>query len=119
MLNEKKSFDSEQLLTEAFREEPDFVLSDNFAELVADKMGRRFAWNQYIREFFIYLAAILGILIVSAGTALIWYDTDWEKWWNLLLANISWVAIINVLLVFILFADRVLLRYFSYKVSQH
>lgn len=119
MFDEQKPLDSQKLLKEVLSEEPGFFLPDNFAEVVAHKMGRRFAWNQYIREFLIYLAAIVGIAAVSAGIALIWFDVDWQKWWNFLLSNLTWVSGINLLAVFILFADRVLLRYFTYKVSQH
>ena len=60
----------------------------------------------------------MGIAAVSAGIALVWYDTDWQKWWNFLLSNLTLVAGINILVIFILFADRVLLRYFSYKMMQ-
>ncbi|MCK3685687.1 hypothetical protein [Maribellus sp. YY47] len=119
MSDTKKFTDSEKLLGEVLREEPDFFLSDRFAETVANKMARRFAWNQYIREFFIYLAAIFGIAALSAGIALIWLDVNWQAWWSFLLYNVSWVAGLNILVVFILFVDRVLLRYFSYKLSQH
>jgi len=117
MLEDKTLFDSDKLIDEVLNEEPDFILSDNFANVLAEKVGRRFAWEQYIKEFLIYLAAIVGIVAVSAGMALFWFEADWNKWFDFFLKNSAMVAGINIIVVFILFADRVLLRYFMYRSS--
>jgi len=77
--------------------------------------GRRFAWQQYFKEFLIYLTAVFGMAVLTAGMALIWYDIDWKNWLDFLVANAALVAGINLLLIFVLFADRVLLRYFLYR----
>jgi len=114
MLEEKLNYDTDKLLNEVLASEPEFTLSDNFADLMAEKMGRRFAWMQYIKEFFIYLGVIIGILLVTAVIAFVWFDADWKNWFDFLLSNITLVFGINFILVFILFADRVLLRYFMY-----
>lgn len=117
MLEDKTSFDSDKLLDEVLMSEPNYTLPENFAGLLAEKVGRRFAWEQYLKEFLIYLAVIAGIVIVSAVMALIWYEANWKEWLNFLMTNATLVAGINILAVFILFADRVLLRYFMYKTS--
>jgi hypothetical protein len=117
MLNNEKNKELDFLLDETLKAEPGFMLPAGFAENIAAKVSRRFAWDQYIKEFMIYLAALAGFVAVIAVMAFIWYSSDIEKWLNFLLSNISWVIGINIIVVFILFADRVLLRYFFYKNS--
>jgi len=117
MLNEEKYFESDELLDEALKTDPQFVLSDNFADVLAEKMGRRFVWEQYIKEFLIYLAAIVGLVGVTAGIQFVWFDASWREWLQLLTNNISMVGGIVFLVMFVLFADRVLLRYFMFRSS--
>ncbi len=118
MFEEKQIFDTDKLLNEVLASEPEFALPENFADLMADKMGRRFAWGQYIKEFIIYLGVILGIAMVTAVMAFVWFDANWKNWFDFFLSNVTLVLGINFLLVFILFADRVLLRYFMYRAAQ-
>lgn len=115
MLDNDRKYFSDNLVNEVLKQEPDWFLPDNFADLVAEKAGRHFAWAQYIREFAIYLVAIIGIFVVTAVMALIWFENDWKIWFDFLISNIWLVAGINILAIFILFADRVLLRYFLYR----
>lgn len=117
MLNNEPYFDREKMLDEVFASEPDYSLSDNFADAVARKVGRKTAWNEYIREFLVYLAALAGIAVVMVAMAVLWYEADWKESLSFLISNISWIAGINLLVVFILFADRVLLRYFMNQPS--
>lgn len=117
MHEDNKPFDSEKLVNDVLISEPTFILPDNFADVIAEKVGRRFVWEQYLKEFLIYLAVIAGIAVVSAIMAIIWYDANWKEWLNFLITNATLVSGINVLVVFVLFADRVLLRYFMYKAS--
>ena len=118
MLNDEKYFDAEGLVDEVLKTEPTFILSDNFAESLTLKVGRKSVMEQYLKEFLIYMGVIAGIMIVSAAMAFIWYSANWQEWLNFLVSNISLIAGINILMVFILFADRVLLRYFFYKFSK-
>lgn len=115
MLDKNKSSLSEDLVMQALKQEPGFSLPDNFADLLAEKAGRQFAWSQYLREFLIYLSVLLGISVVVAAMALIWFQNDWKNWLNFLISNVWIVAGINILAVFILFTDRVLLRYFLHR----
>jgi hypothetical protein len=117
MYNEEKYFDTEKLVDKALKTEPDFVLSDNFADVLAEKMGRKFAWEQYLREFLIYLGAIFGLLAVPVTIQFIFFDASWQEWLRLIVNNISLVGGIMFLVIFILFADRVLLRYFMHQSS--
>jgi hypothetical protein len=115
MYNEEKYFDTEKLLDEALKAEPEFTLPDNFADMLAAKMERKFAWEQYIREFLIYLGAIIGLLAVPFTIQLVFFGANWQEWLRLITNNISLVSGILFLVIFILFADRVLLRYFMHR----
>ena len=59
MYSEEKYFDTEKILDEVLKTEPNFKLSDNFADMLAEKVGRKFAWEMYFREFIIYLGAAI------------------------------------------------------------
>lgn len=115
MLNKEQKSYTDDLLMKVLKQEPLFSLSDNFADMVAEKAGRRFAWAQYLREFFIYLSVLLGVSLVVAVMSLIWFQNDLKNWLDFLVSNIWIVAGINILIVFVLFTDRVLLRYFLYR----
>ncbi len=115
MRENEKYIDAGKLVDEALIAEPNFLLSANFADLVAEKMSRKFAWQQYVKEFLIYLSAFVGMGIVSAAIALIWYDTSWKEWLDFIVSNVGLFVGINIIVVFILFADRVLLQYFLFK----
>jgi hypothetical protein len=117
MYNEKKYFDTDKLLDEALKAEPQFTLSDNFADVLAEKMGRKFAWNTYFREFLIYLGAIIGLLAVPVAIRIVLFGANWQEWLQMVVGNIPLVIGVIFLLVFVLFADRVLLRYFMHKSS--
>ena len=111
--NDKKYYN--ELVDQALTQEPVYSLPDNFADILAEKAGRSFAWEQYLREFLIYLAVIAGAMLIVAAMALIWFQSDLKNWFDFLISNIRAVACINILVIFILFADRVLLRYFLYR----
>lgn len=115
MYNEDKYFDTEKLLKEALKTEPGFRLSDDFASQVAAKMERKFAWEQYFREFLIYLGAIIGLLAVPVAVQFIFFGANLQEWFRLIVNNISLIGGIMFLVIFILFTDRVLLRYFMHR----
>jgi hypothetical protein len=115
MYNDEKYFDTEKLLDEALKTEPQFELSANFADVLAEKIGQKFAWQQYFREFMIYVGAIVGLLAVPVAIQLVLFGESWHKWLGLVGDNISIVGGITFLVMFVLFADRVLLRYFMFR----
>lgn len=117
MLKDDKHILVENWLDEALKTSPELSLSSDFADKVAEKVSRRFAWEQYIKEFLVYLGTIVGVLAVSVAMAFIWLGADWQEWQNFLTGNLAWIAGLNVLGLFILFADRVLLRYFFFRFS--
>lgn len=115
MNNEDWNIDAEQMVYEAFATQPEFKLSENFTDALVDKMEKSFAWQQYLREFVIYLAVVLGIVVITAVLAFVWYEAKIDNWLTFLASNLSWVIGINFLCVFVLFTDRVLLRFFMHR----
>lgn len=115
MFDDSRKYLTDDLIEQVLKQEPGFSLPDNFADVMAKKAGKRFAWEQYLREFLIYLAVIVGAMAVTVTMALIWFQNDWKNWLDFMASNIWIVSGINVLVVFILFVDRVLLRYFLYR----
>lgn len=115
MLNNEKYTDNEKWLVEALKSEPLFELKADFADRMAEKMSRKFAWSQYLREFAIYAGAILGVIAVLAAVHIFLAGADWKNWTRFITENMVFVVIGVVLLFFVLFADRVLLRYFMYR----
>ncbi len=115
MLNDEKYNDSEKWLIEALKSEPHFELKADFADRMAEKMSRKFAWGQYLREFAIYAGAILGVIAVLAAVHIFLAGADWKSWTKFVAENLVFVASGAALLLFVLFADRVLLRYFMYR----
>jgi len=115
MLEDDKKRYFDELLSGTLKQEPAYSLPENFADVMAEKAGRRFAWEQYLQEFLIYLGAFAGIIVVLVAMSLIFFQPDWKSWYNFLLSNIWLVAGVSFLAVFILFADRVLLRYFLHR----
>lgn len=115
--------DEQHILTDGWMDEvlktpPAYTLSNDFAEKVAGKVSRRFAWQQYFREFLIYLGSFIGIVAITVGMAFTWLEADWQAWQKFLLNNATLVVGINILGLFVLFADRVLLRYFFFRFSR-
>ncbi len=107
--------DVEKLIDEALKAEPGFLLSDDFADLVAQKMSRKFAWQQYLHEFLIYLGVFVGAGVVWAAMSFIFFGADWHVWLDFAVSNAAIILGINIIGVFVLFADRVLLRYFLFR----
>ena len=105
----------DELLDAALKSSPDIALSDTFADVLAEKVERKFAWTNYLKEFLIYLSTFAGLTLVSATMAFIWYDINWQEWLNFSRINLVYIIGFKIILVFILFTDRVLLRYFMHK----
>ncbi len=117
MLKDKEEFDSVEMMEQVLKTAPDFMLSAGFADNVVQKVKRQFAWEQYFKEFLIYLSAVAGLAVLSGGMAFLWLKSSWQEWLQFISGNVELVVGVNVLLIFILFADRVLLRYFFYRFS--
>ncbi len=117
MPSEEKYFDNEILLDEVLKTKPDFVLSDNFADKLAAIADRKISLKNYWNEFLVYLGAVAGIAVIWVAMSFILFGANWQEWLNFAIENIILITGIGLLVVFILFADRVLLRYFLKKSS--
>lgn len=118
MQDPKKYYDAETLLDEVLQSEPGFSLPDNFANEIVKKVERKFAWEQYIREFLIYFCVFIGMAGVLVAMKFIWFDADWKEWLGFVANNAGIVAGLVIIPTFILFVDRVVLRYFMFKTTR-
>jgi hypothetical protein len=94
----------------------------NHQRLVLHIVGRVVNQQEDVEDicqevFLVYLGTIVGVLAVSVAMAFIWLGADWQEWQNFLVSNLAWVAGLNIMGLFILFTDRVLLRYFFFRFS--
>jgi len=115
MLKDKNHINTGELLDEVLMTEPRFTLSEDFADALTEKISRRFTWGLYFKEFLIYLGVIVGIAAVFATTTFLLNEGSWKNWLSVLTTN-AWLIIgVNILVIFVLFLDRVLLRYFMFQ----
>lgn len=119
MLKDENNIQLDKLTDESLKTPPQFSLSNDFAGSVAFKAARRFMWEQYFGEFLVYFGVVFGILAITGGVAFFWLEASWAEWLNLITANVWLVGGISFTLLFILFADKVLLRYFYYRYSNN
>ena len=117
MPDNDKYYDKEQLLEEVLKTKPDFILSGDFANKLASIADRKITWANYWNEFLIYLGTLAGIALIWVAVSFILFGANWQEWLSFATGNVILLAGISFLVVFILFADRVLLRYFLKKSS--
>lgn len=67
MLNNNKHLDIEKLTEVVLSTPPEIFLPENFADFVTKKAARRFALEEYINEFLIYAAVIVGLIATSGS----------------------------------------------------
>lgn len=106
-----KNEELEQLIEKSFSAEPDYNLPSGFAQKVTGIISRREQLKSTWKEYF-SLAAILIFLLAIAPCIYYFYDpVVLLKSINFIRENIFPVVFIAVILSFVLFADRVLLRF--------
>ena len=117
MHNEDTHFDKEQMLDEVLKTGPDYLLSDNFAFNLAKIVDRKITWASYWNEFLVYMGTIAGIAAIWVGVLFLQFEADWKQWLDFFTSHLTLILGTSLLAVFVLFADRVLLRYFMNKSS--
>ncbi|MCF8372899.1 MAG: hypothetical protein K9H64_14855 [Bacteroidales bacterium] len=106
------------LLDDALGSESDFILPADFAEQLSARLSTQILWRQSMQEFFLYLAAFLAIAGIAVAT-LFWMDTAiWYQITSFFKQQYSLIIGIHILLIFVLFTDRVLLRYFHFRLNE-
>jgi hypothetical protein len=118
MLKDNQYHNEEQLISEVLKMDPGYELSEDFSEKLAQKFERQFALNTFFKEFLIYFGVGTGIIATAIAMVFFLMSDIWVKWANIITANSEVLIGIAFLLSFILFADQVLLRYFSYKLKR-
>lgn len=115
MSNQIENKWSDRLVEQSLQSEPGFSLPENFADSVTAKFVRQMALKNYFREFLIYLSAGIGLSGVAVAMFFFLMSDIWAKLIKWAGANVIDLAGMALLLIFILFADRVMLRYFYIK----
>jgi len=106
MKNEELDF----IMEESFRTAPDFQLPTDFATRLTLSVFRREQWKTDLREY-LYLTAVLISLLAAATVTYYLIDKDIViRFFSFITQNTLNVVFIVLMLNFILFADRVLLR---------
>ena len=107
MKNEELNY----IMEKSFKTEPDFHLSANFAKKLILTVTRREQWKTDLREY-LYLTAVL--VLFAAVVLITYYFIDKDivmRFFAFIAGNTFPVVFIVFILNFILFADRVLLRF--------
>jgi polyferredoxin len=100
------------VLDEALKSEPDFTLPENFAADLIVQLNKQISVRQYIFEFLLYLAVFV-FLAGATFASFLWLNSDILQSIKLFVSeHLTLLIGINLLLIFTLFADRVLLPYF-------
>jgi len=98
------------IIEKSFRSEPEFHLSIDFAQKVTSTIVRREQWKSDVLEYLIISAVLFSLVVL---VVLFYYFIDKEFISKLLFfiaGNAIPVISVGLILNFILFADRVLLR---------
>lgn len=98
------------ILEKTFRKDPEYFLSENFAQKVTQAVARREHWKSDLLEYFYLSAVLFSLLLVVAGFFYLIEKDQVLKVISLVTENILPIILTGLILNFILFADRVLLR---------
>lgn len=104
----RENFDS--IIEKSLRTEPKFGLSADFASRVTMQIVRREQWKIDLREYLLCSGVVVGLIFLVAG---FYYFVDQNFMLNVfsyLKENWLSVATVALLLNFIFFTDKVLLR---------
>jgi hypothetical protein len=101
----------DQIIERTYKTEPDFQLPADFAQKITLSVVRHEQWKNDLHEYLFLIAFITGILSVVGG---LYYFIDKEliiRFFTFISGNAIQVILVVFLLNFILFTDRVLLRF--------
>ncbi|MDX9883951.1 MAG: hypothetical protein RBS73_17970 [Prolixibacteraceae bacterium] len=106
----KADFEFDKYITDAMKEEPGFFLSSGFADKLTEKVNRRYALRESLKEYSVYAAVFLSLAFIVFAF-LLFINRDNLQYIQLYFSRylteiISLVFIAN----FILFTDKVILR---------
>lgn len=105
----------DRIIEKSFRTEPDFHLPDDFTGKVVFAVGQREQWKSNLTDYLNILGIITALILVVAGFYFYIDSKMMLKFFSFVSANLLQVILIGFILNFILFADRVLLRFLFSK----
>jgi hypothetical protein len=109
MLNNKMNLD--ETLDEVLVTDPGYTLPDGFAERISVMVKKRTEAGQMLKDFVIYIAIFLVVSIIAGTFGYFMKLSIFEKFSSLIAGNLLWVAGTILILLFVLFADKVVLPY--------
>lgn len=106
-----KNEELDKIIEKSFRTEPGFSLPLDFAQRLTMKVIGREQWKTDLREYLYVTGVVLSLLLMVSG---FYYFVDKEfvlKAFAFLSANLVPVVSVVLILNFIFFADKVILRF--------
>lgn len=100
----------DHIVEHSLKTEPMFTLSADFATKVTQTIVRREQWKIDLREYFLYSSVIVGLVALVSGFYFFIDQNNVTEVLGFLKEHWMSVTIIVLLLKFIFFADKVLLR---------
>lgn len=105
-----KNEELNQIIEKSFKTEPDFHLSANFAKNLTFLVSRREQWKTDLHEYLFLTAILFFLFAVVSGTYYFIDKAIVVRFFTFIKGNALPVVFITLIMNFILFADRVLLR---------
>lgn len=105
-----KNKELDELINQSLNQEPGYQLPAGFALKMAGIVTRRQQWKTDIREYLSILLIVVLLLSVAAGTYYFANNAVFMKIWLFMQQNMIPVILVTLILNFVFFADRVLLR---------
>ena len=106
----KADFEFDKYITEAFKTEPDFFLSADFADKITEKFTRDYSIRESFKEYSTYIGVLLGLAVFVCGFLLFINKDDLSQLQAFISGNLFEIISLVFIANFILFADKVLLR---------
>jgi hypothetical protein len=100
----------DRIIEKGFSSDPGFSLSVDFAKRLTLKVIGREQWKNDLREYFLLSSVIVALLLIVAG---FYYFVNQDfvlKAFDFLSTNLIPVISVLILVNFIFFADKVILR---------
>jgi hypothetical protein len=105
-----KNKELDNILEKSFGAEPEFGLSPDFARKMTNQIIRREQWKSDLIEYFSITGILVFLLVIVSGTYYLVNKELLLKSYTIVAENIVPSILVVLLLNFILFADKVLLR---------
>ncbi len=103
------------ILEKSFKKEPEFNLPADFAQKLTFSIVRKQQWKNDLNEYLVIIGVLTSLFAAVAGFYYFIDKTFVLEVFNLVSAHIIQVVLVGFILNFILFTDRVLLRFLFNK----